>query len=158
MSKLFAKYKVFPAVPGPGNYLARINDIREYRNSLTVEFAPFVETKGKVIWYAPVYLKITENNTGYSAAANFIEIFRDFENYDDIIGYVIGITIKDNVKDDFVYHNVVDVFIPEDDEENGAEEVSDTVDSEDEDENQDAENNQDDDEEETFLDDEEDEF
>lgn len=118
---LFDKYKVFPEVPRNGDYVARITDINESSHSMNVEFTPYEERKGKRIRYAPVYLRITESNREYSGAASFIDIFNNFIDLEDIIDNVVGITIKNNQKDGVTYHNVVDVFVLEDDEENETE-------------------------------------
>lgn len=114
---LFDKYKVLPEVPGNGDYVARITDINESRYSMSVEFTPYEERKGKRIRYAPVYLRITESNSERSGAASFIDIFNGFIHTEDIVNCVVGITIKNNQKDGVTYHNVVDVFELEDDEE-----------------------------------------
>lgn len=116
MGKLFAKYKVYHEVPGSGDYIAKITDINQYHNTLIVDFIPYEDKKGKLIRYAPVCLRITDNNKFYSAAANFIELFEEFESFDEIVGYVVGITIKDKEKDGVIYHNIVDVYGLEDEE------------------------------------------
>lgn len=139
MGKLFAKYKVYREVPRNGDYIAKIADVHQFCDSLKVEFIPFAYVKGKLVRFAPVFLRINESNNYYSAAANFIEIFKEFDDFEDVVGSVVGITIKDNTKDGVVYHNVVDVFLWEDEEDEETETTEDVEEAETTEEVQEAE-------------------
>lgn len=116
MGKLFEKYKVYPEITESGEYYAEIADIKQTRSNLTVVFNPYDERKGKRIRLAQVFLKITESNRCYSGAASFIDIFEEYDYFEDIIGCVVGIEVKVVEGENRLFQNVVNVFVLEDED------------------------------------------
>lgn len=112
IGKLFQNIVTVPTITKSGNYDAEVTKFVESQDSFYATLKPWLRTQKGVEYFASLLFKIENEVEAGSPQSQFLNIFKNADSSDDIIGTKLVLTIKVNQTQKGNYPNITKISLP----------------------------------------------